>query len=243
MKKIVSIILVFALMIQFTGVASASTVSKELEKELIAMNLRKEKSLELIKSQLEEQNMMEHFYIYETMINEEFMLIDNSIRQKYTTSSSTLRSDFYDESLPHGGELTYDIVHGGSHLAKCSKQFFAINETNEIINAYARGWIPTWEDLLSYVVTTFPFIFISAPAVATVIFINGGSTLLSGIFTNDLIDRIESGSGASQIIVVEDLQGGCSKVWTLWDDYPTISVPTESNYNADNVNLVKYSLK
>ena len=195
------------------------------------MNMKKEKIMESIKEQLEKQDAMGHLPIYEKIVDDEYAIIEQQIKAKYSgidTKSITIAS--VTKSFPRGGEVIYSNAYGSNYYGKTYIQYIAPDETAEIINDYLHGKLTTLDDLLKYLLGT--GLSAKFKPISVAIMIYGGLEFLDSFLTSNTIRDIESGTGASKTITV-DTSYNQSTVWVEWDTYDSVSIPSESLYIKD----------
>ncbi|WP_028309394.1 hypothetical protein [Desulfitibacter alkalitolerans] len=179
--------------------------------------------------------MLVHYEIYETIINDQYelqkavILNDGKIieEEKYSLHGTGGGGEIY---FPNGGEVKYTVP----NYYVAAVQYLAPPETEEVIDEYLRGQLPTLEGLAALLAASIAAF--KNKALGWINFVVSGSVYLSSLFYAGLIDEIENGSGACQFIGIQTNHGE-SVTWTAWQSYSQITTILS---DATNVTIIRY---
>lgn len=231
MKAKSRFIMLFLSLLMVLTIPVSQTFSQgvSLEKDLQALDRDYETNLDLIKLQLDSQDMMQHYGIHKANLDNKYSTQRSIITSAYNKGSDLLEltstySPTADNSygryyLPNGGKITYTTNPYGANVDYYKEEFLTRAQTKVIINNYFKyknlsssGIINIIKDLIvTFVVPGFAGYLV----VYEIILYFSRSTLESSF--NKIL---KSSSKAMNVSTYASEYGGSSRVITVWSSAP-----------------------
>lgn len=223
MKKtvgfLIAICLLFGSLGNYTFAERENRNIKDIEIALDKLEKQRDKNLELIKEQLEEQDMMEHYDFHAELVDLEYQILKDGILGLDNVTVSSRR--IY---LRNGGQIEYRAEPDKDPRTHAYFVIDAYNKemTADIIDKYDNNNRTTFADINRYIINT--ILGWKIPMISPLLVGIEGGVLLRDYLTSRVIDNIENSNTKCLLISSVSHYGGKSTVWRVWEDMPYVAI-------------------
>ncbi|WP_339316848.1 hypothetical protein [Paenibacillus sp. FSL R10-2734] len=236
MKKVLSFLLVFALIFQVVPVFASESQTTNTEswwdidvKKAEENNQRNRMSdeegisalKEIAKEQLDAQNASEEVY----------QVFYDYIENSYSENVNNFSARSKNVRMPRGGETFTQVYSGSLYAGTLREQLNAPTVTSSLIQNYQNGKLATWSD----VTTVFVSYLLSSkyPVISHLIGWYGLASIMDDLMTADVIRQIRATGGASKYTSYNTSYGE-NTIFLPWAEYPYVDAPTDGTYNKNS---------
>lgn len=218
---LVALCILFGSLGSYAFAASESMNMKDIENALIKLEEQRDRNLELIKEQLEEQGGMEYYDLHAELVELEY----ESLKNKILGLDNELMSGTRRIYVPNGGQIEYRVEPSDDWRTHAHFIIEAYNKemTETIIDEFDRGNRGTLGDLATFVVVN--LLGWKIPGIGPLILGFDAGTILSHYLKSSIVNAIEESDTQCLLVSTSAHYGGKYTVWRVWDDMPYISIP------------------